>query len=464
MKGIVTFLLLAQSIVTAAAERPQDFAYGVAIHADAQEALYEIELPAAVYRGVTRSDLGDLRIFNGQEEAVPYAFKPRIASAGAKAAAIELPRFPLYGETDDKLENLHIGVEKSADGTIVSILSSGKNATGRQQLHGYLLDASALKRPAQALLFDWQTGADGFAGKVRIEGGDDLAHWNRVADGAALVSMEFGGQRLQQKRVELRAEKYRYLRVSWPQNQRPLELLSVRAEPAADTVEAQRVRQAFPGKPVAGKPGEYEYDLGGYFPFDRLRIELPQVNTLVQAQVLARAKSATDWRPVTTAVTYRLRHDGAEITSPEVALASNSERYWLLRVDQKGGGVGAGLPVLHIGWVPQKLVFAARGAGPFQLAYGNSVAKAASFPIESIIPGYKTDSEFKLMSAALGEQVTLAGSARLRAPVDYKTWALWASLVLGVSLLGGMAYRLSRQMAKPPPESVAESRTMDKPK
>jgi hypothetical protein len=42
------------------------------------------------------------------------------------------------------------------------------------------------------------------------------------------------------------------------------------------------------------------------------------------------------------------------------------------------------------------LVFAARGGGPFQLAYGNSAAKAAAFPIDSLLPGYKTDAEFKV--------------------------------------------------------------------
>ena len=77
MKLIVALMLLAQSVAAVAAERPQDFAYGIEVHADVQDALYEIELPAAVYRGVTRSDLGDIRVFNAQGEVVPYAFKPR---------------------------------------------------------------------------------------------------------------------------------------------------------------------------------------------------------------------------------------------------------------------------------------------------------------------------------------------------------------------------------------------------
>ncbi|MET0585472.1 MAG: DUF3999 family protein [Candidatus Binatia bacterium] len=41
-----------------------------------QEALYEIEIPAAVCRGVTRADLGDVRIVNGQGEVVPHGLRP----------------------------------------------------------------------------------------------------------------------------------------------------------------------------------------------------------------------------------------------------------------------------------------------------------------------------------------------------------------------------------------------------
>jgi hypothetical protein len=119
-----------------------------------------------------------------------------------------------------------------------------------------------------------------------------------------------------------------------------------------------------------------------------------------------------------------LRARDAEVTSPEIPVISHGERYWLLRVDQKGGGLGAGMPAISVGWVPQKLVFAARGAGPFQLAYGNVGAQSVAYSIDSLIPGYKTDAEFRVKAASLGEQVTLAGPGRLRAPMDYKMGAV----------------------------------------
>ncbi|HEY2918148.1 MAG TPA: DUF3999 domain-containing protein [Candidatus Binatia bacterium] len=452
MKSIVALLLLAHGSAFAA-ERPEEFAYGISIHADAQDALYEVEIPAVVYRGVTRSDLGDIRVFNGQGELVPHGLRPRAVTSTESVPAVSLPVFPLYGEASDKLEDLSVRIEKRSDGTIVSIRGQAKKSAAKGKLRGYLLDASALKRAVQALRFDWQSGADGFVGRVRVEGSDDLSAWSTVAAGAALVRLSFGGHQLQQNRVELHAVKFKYLRVSWAENQRPVESLTVLAEPAAGTVFPRRVWQKITGEAVAGKAGEYRYDLGGPFPFDRLRVELPQINSLVQLQILARQKTNEDWHLVTNATAYRLRDRDAEVTSPEIAVISRGDRYWLLRIDQKGGGLGTGMPVISVGWVPQKLVFAARGAGPFQLAYGNVEAKSVAYSIDSLIPGYKTDAEFKVKTASLGEQVTLAGPARLRAPMDYKKWALWGSLILGVLLLGWMAYRLARQVLNAPADS-----------
>jgi hypothetical protein len=462
MKRVSMVILLGHTMFAGAAERPQDFAYAIAIQADAQDALYQVEIPAAVYRGVTRADLGDLRVFNAQGEIVPHAFKPRATGSAEKAAAIELPLFPLYAESGVEVEGMDVRIQKRADGTIVNIVSHGKNVAAQRKLRGYVLDASGLAKPLQALSFDWTSAGEGFAGKVRIEGSDDLARWNVLVPDAPLVSLEFGGHSLQQKRVELRAQKHKYLRVSWPQNQKPLELVSVRAEPAASIVEAQRVWQAFAAPSAGGKTGEYEYDLGGHFPFDRARVELPQVNTLAQLQMLSRSKPDENWRPVTNATVYRLRREGEDLKSPDIVASGRGERYWLLRVDQKGGGIGAGVPVLNIGWVPQQLVFTARGAGPFQLAYGNREAKAVAYPIDSLIPGYKTETELRVKPAKLGEPVTLAGVSRLREPVDYRKWALWASLVLGVAVLGWMAYRLSRQMVKPHPDSAEQSPPADR--
>ena len=446
---LISFLLASSA---AAAERPADFAYGMAIGTDGQHGLYEIDIPAAVYRAVTRADLGDVRIFNGQGEVVPHALRSRVAIRKQAGVAVKLPLFPLWGEGGNKVDDLNLHIEKRRDGMIVDVQSRAKSGA-EKKLRGYLLDASGLQQPLTTLEFDWQSRAGDFIGTVRIEGSDDLSNWNVLADNAALARLSFEGHQVKRSRVEVRAAKAKYLRISWPENQAPLEALAVVAESSPTVIASPRLWQSFTASAAAGTAGEYNYDLGGAIKFDRLRVQLPQVNTLVQVQVFSRAKSSDEWRSVTSALAYRLRQRDAEINSPEIIVTSQGERYWLLRVDQKGGGVGSGALTMEIGWVPHKLVFAARGAGPFQLAYGSARVKPAGLAIESLIPGYQTTSEFKVARATLGAPATLAGASRLSASRDYKTLALWGSLIFGVTLLGWMALRLSRQVANPAAES-----------
>ena len=103
--------------------------------------------------------------------------------------------------------------------------------------------------------------------------------------------------------------------------------------------------------------------------------------------------------------------------------------------------------------VPQQLVFVARGSAPFQLAYGNASAQPGAYPIATIVPGWRSDEELQAASATTGAQRELAGARALRAPVDYKTWMLWGSLVVAVALLAWMAWQLMRQMQPQTPKA-----------
>src|SRR5690349_21227002 len=94
----ICIFALATAGLAAGAERPADFAYGIPLEADGKDALYEVTLPAAVYRGVTRADLGDLRVFNGASEVVPYALRPHRMTDTETAAPVALTLFPLKAE------------------------------------------------------------------------------------------------------------------------------------------------------------------------------------------------------------------------------------------------------------------------------------------------------------------------------------------------------------------------------
>ena len=108
---------------------------------------------------------------------------------------------------------------------------------------------------------------------------------------------------------------------------------------------------------------------------------------------------------------------------------------------------------LEIGWVPHEVVFAARGAGPFSLAWGLKVAKPGALPITAVLPEYKEGEALKLKVASLAAPAQQAPTGSTFS--DYvqsgeaKKWALWAALVAGVLLVAGMAFALLKQVGSP---------------
>lgn len=463
MKQLIVFIVFFVTSVSGAfaAEKPTDFAYGIALDANGKDALYDVTLPPSVYQGVTQRDLTDVRVFNGAGEVVPHAWRPRRTEKAEAGAMVPLTLFPLKAAVGADLDALSIRVNRSAGGAVsIDVNSGGAAPAAARQVVAYLVDLSKQERALRAIDLEWKAG-DGFAGKLRVDASDDLSNWRSLVSDAPLLNLEVGGQRLQQKRVELPQRKAKYLRLAWVHDAAATahpEITVATAELAEKFTEAPR--EWLPVKAEKGaKEGEYVFDFKGFYPADRVKLALPDSNTIAQLEVLVRDAADQPWRGAARGVAYRLNQAGGEVFSPDIALGATASRWWMVRVDQRGGGIGSGLPTLSAGWVPHQLVFAARGAPPFTLAYGNQAAKPGALAIESVIPGYRDDAAATIRAAKASGNVTvnvqaasaqtqkeLGGAARLEKQIDWKRWLLWGALGLGVLVLGGMAWRLMGQL------------------
>lgn len=461
------------SVPVQAAEKLSDFAWSLPIQADGSDDSYQFDLPPAVYRGISRRDASDLRVFNAAAEVVPHGFHRQTVAPAAKPQPRVLTPFPLRGIASNGIDGLRVRVVRSGRKTVFRLDEGGGRGDRVAPVLGYLLDAAAMDQPIQALELAVDAPTD-YAGRVRVEASMDLARWDIIVAGAPLLSLEQAGAKLEQRRVEFTPRKTKYLRISWAGLPFEAQLTSVLAEPSESPVALARRWDAVAGVAVADKSGEYSFDFEGNFPVDRLRLGLPQPNTLVQVEILSRNRASDPWRPVSRGVVYRLRRQGAEILSPEVPIATNPDRYWLLRVDQKGGGLGAGDPRLFAGWVPHRLVFVARGGSPFILAYGNRDAVPSNHAIETLVRGYRQTPASSGLEDVKMTQVASVPPTRLKSPelqlpsalggaviaadsVQIKKVILWSGLVASVLLLGWMAWRLLRQMEAVPRKDASQA-------
>lgn len=418
--------------------RPDDFAYGMPMRTPGEGAAYRLTIPLEVYRNVSHEDLSDLRIFNAQGEEVPYELRPLAAQASARAPEQVLPLFPLQADARATLNGVHVTVQ--SPGANVDLHASPW-AAAPPAIASYVLDARMLDRPLSALRLQWPAGAPDFSGAVRVESSDDLSSWRVARAEAPVVNLRTGGAELVQDLVEFSDTRAKFWKLTWLGKSPPFELSSVSARQARQEVASPKSSVIVTGTPAAKSDGAVAFDLGGQLPVTQVNLTLPDSNSALTLELLSRARPTDPWRPVFAGEFYRVGAGAGEHSNAPIRIRTNFDRFWLVRRIQPSGPIGR--LRLRATWNAREVLFLARGAGPFLLAYGNATAGQASISLAPLLQGITPQ------PATAGASFALGGAGRLhsRSPgVPWKMAVLWSALGLAVLVLAWMAYQLTRQL------------------
>lgn len=436
-------LVLAWVAVVQADEGPQDYRQHLPLTLNGEGPWYRVELPMAVYYAAQHGDLRDLRVFNGQGQAMAYALLPGQRESRDEEQEHGVRWFPLYGDAEQGGVP-RLRVQRNTDGTLIE-LSDEQPAQTQRQLRGWLLDASAIDAPLVHLNLNWSGGEEGFQ-RFAIEASDDLQHWRSWGEGQ-VARLSFADERIDQRQVELPGEPARYLRLLWrsPQQAPQLDVVTLRSRRQASSPAPLVWSEPLEAKADAN--GHYQWQLPQALPLERLRIDLDEPNTLAPVWFTARAREQEPWQALANGVFYRLPQDGREVRQDELALPGWPVRQLSLRVDARGGGLGSQAPRLQLAVRATQLVFLARGEPPYQLALGRAGAGSAALPITTLIPGYQPErlaalpkAEVVLDAAQPVEPAASAATSR-----NWQRWGLWALLLLGVAMLALMATSLLKK-------------------
>ena len=164
----------------------------------------------------------------------------------------------------------------------------------------------------------------------------------------------------------------------------------------ADREIIERSRLVVTGTRTADRPGEFQFDLGAGPPVDRLNLELPELNTVTEADFLSRSDTKSPWHPVAQGVFYRLQSTDGELRNGPVASKISPDRFWLVRVRQPSSALGTGVLRLEAGWRALEVVCLARGTGPFTLAYGSGSVTGAVTPLAAL-PGTRDSQRLEII-------------------------------------------------------------------
>ena len=454
MKGIllaVLCLLTTGQPLLAASLVPGDFAYGCSLPVTDGNAVHALDLPLAVYEKAVRSDLGDLRIFNGAGETVPHAV--RRLPEETEQYRQSVPFFPLPGNQQPLASDLSLRVTRNAAGTILTV-DSGSTATAQSHTASYLFDTTKLERRPTELEVQW-SGPTGIL-TVSLAQSSDLTHWSPLVDRAVLADLTYNGGNIAARRILLPGKTLPYLRLDCIDCREPLHLREVTALSGTPVTadQWQWVRLAGTRFTEENKMRIIEYRLEANIMVTAVQLEFPAANSLLRATVESRPKTGGPWRHVAQADFYRLDLEGKSLANPLVHCPPISSSDWRIKVIAENAGLGsnARMPRLELGWRQEQVVFLGRGDGPYTLAFGSAKAAEDDGLLQNnlvLAALRETKSETSIRRVEPGPVQTLAGDQALKPRLSTASWKkilLWAVLVAGVALLGLMTRTILREM------------------
>jgi hypothetical protein len=445
--------LALEGTAPAVAEVPRDLDAQATIELHGSGPYYQLTLPLAAHLAAHFPDLRDLRVFNGQGEMVPFSLLRGQARTDEAVRESRAAWFPLYATDATRDRLAEIRVERRADGTVLSVKAADGAGPGVPRLRGYLVDISQNKNAVRRLELGWDAAAMGFQ-QVSVEASDDLQTWRMWQRSAQLARLEFNGQSIERKQIELPGDHAAYLRIMWQEPQEAPLLTSVTVTSTTSAYRPAPLVWSAAAEPTHTSNGEFEWELPRPIPIERLSIGLPQVNVLTPAEVWAKTDTQPNarWQFLSGAVLYRLQAEGKEWQQQDLVLTGLPVQIIKLKLDPRSGGLGTGRPTLSFGLRSQQVLFLARGQGPFMLAVGDRDAKAADLPPATLIPGYDTPAAPPISTADLGplgsaatEQTPPPEQPATYGPAGWKAQLLWAILLIGVAIIAAMAFQLLRQ-------------------
>ena len=431
-----------------------DFAYIAETQTKKVTPYYELEIPTEVYRTITRTDLGDLRVFNRDGHVVPHGLRSQALIRTQKTEIIRIPYFPLYQQAGKKVGDLHLNIKRNSQGEVIDIHSRPGKENSDKRLSGYLLDLRDWDKPVQQIKLNWKNpGNESFIRKLRISRSHNLEHWQYVAAGKTLVNMAYQNHLLKENTINVATPKTKYLKLMFEDQKPGLELDSIEVGFTKYTRTKKQNWNTVTVKAAAAK-GEYSFSNNLKAYAHQLDIKLPENNTVVRVHVLSRANAEGQWRHHGTSLLYRLSVNGNNIEKSKMTISPNRDKYWLLRFEQQGGGLGSGLPTVKFSWYPQQLVFVARGEAPYRVAWGSTRVEPVNVNANQLLPNLDTmglSNENVISAAHLLTDTMRSVNKKMLKPkekeINWQHWILWIVLVVSALMLIWMAVRLMKKMA-----------------
>ena len=447
-------------------DRPVDYRYALPLQVSGKQGVVGFRLPTVVYQRAQTAQLDDLRMFDAEGRPQPFALYLPRPKAPEQRSLVRATIFPVKALPEADTTAVNLDIQTRADGSLARVQArTGHQPATGSPLNSLLLDfgARALSGSTriEALRFTPPPGHRDYTAEVWLETSADLKSWETV--GAAELSWltSADAETLTNDRLEFDPRAFRYARLTWRRGV-PLQFAAIQAETVTRNA-AEPTRETLWIQPTAGKvPGDLAYPVGIALPVDQIALRFTEPNIVYPVALgqyterpSRHSGNPTEWvfQAQGHATFYQITQNGQARHSGPLQLAGGHALAWVLRPQSPGA---TARPELGVSWQQATLVFLAGGTPPYTLAFGRAEAQNAAQTLDQVDPNFSPQELGQLEQAQAGALQTGSGQAaaesdavRAGASARNRTLILWSVLVLGVLVLGAMAWRLVRQLNLP---------------
>ena len=435
-------LLLMQGPLQAAPSQP-DFAYQSRL-AQSDQALQRVALPIDILLALTRSDLGDLAVFNANGKQLVHSVA-RTADANR-----ELSRQLLYHEFSRFQQQRSKTVtrrEQTSQLESLTEMETTQTLPVKSLRKDYLIELSSDEDTPDFTLIDleWTHEPADQILQLKVEVGNELDNLKVIKQRKSLTNQASDDRSW--RSIDGIPSGYRYMRLSPLGGVTRFELHQASGVYQQNEPATRLVHRLKPD-PVRSADGSiYSFSLPSAVNAEAIHILPAEANSVVSGDLYA-TRDNSDSR-ILIRRGYRQHNIYADNVKPSEAIRLPRRNYREIQFSTRTQLATA--PSIELIYTPYELIFFGDGNAPYTLAWGNHESEGQLSDLNEILQGNLQQAKQSATLVGLGPIEESGGLSRL-APeptLPWKKWLLWSLLVLAAIITARMALKLYREMNTP---------------
>lgn len=321
-----------------------DFTYGASL-SPAESEFRRFTLSPVMIKDVQRRDLGDVRVFDGDNKLMPTL----VRQLGTK--------------------------NKLSRQTLVPHVFKVSGV-----IRGYILDRSNdHKQSLKSLNLQWKQGAEPRVLTVRVEHSADKKSWKTLIDSETVINFNLNGSVLKQNRIDINNYTQRYIKLTFLNIKKAPVLASVEAYSTARKLLEDFWLPAGQLQPDESISNGYRFSVSKAISPSQIKLSFAKLNTVLSGS-LSTIKVVNNKLKRTMVINdfdaYVVTINNQVVKSKPINVSRWKSSEWLMTINSENNFSEDDLPSITVAYPHYEVIYASDGVEPYTVVWGNSTAGA----------------------------------------------------------------------------------------